>query len=1481
MSFGNLPADADLESIRNQLVAMFLATFSASARVDPSAIEIDFVGLGLAGRRLRRLFDASTIVITIKQRTADEASAIAADMDAVTVTNEVAAAVQQNPTLSGAGISLEVESAPAVSSTVVSCSPRMSVPPGVPVLSADDCQCSPGYSYDTVAQGCEPCARGEYKDAISMDACTRCPSEKSTLEVGATSPEQCRCEAGLFADGSGFCSSCEIGFYCPGTGEAVSCPQNSTTVAPGGRTATDCICLPGYRKGATSCQACEPGTYKPTVGNDATCALECPANSMSDFASTSLADCFCLPRFHAILDNAFDQGSLARCAGCNYQGLECRGGFENETNGTERRHAQPVAEPGFYQAGLSTARECDVLLPDGSSACKGGANCVAQRMDLPVPQSCNGMLGNECAEGSTGVLCGECPDHWARDDYPELCRKCPPDSAGDLSFAVLSDIGQKVFLNFVVAAMAATAAVKGSAKLHTSMIRLGTQWMAACSVLTQFNLERLPGFEWSQQDAEMAMLAACAESNATSCEAGAQAATFPWPEEVSSAMSDLFAIMSLVPRLATVQFASKCRAGELLPGSRAATMAAPGIYFVTSPILAIIGLFLFAAFMVYLVVPIAALAGLYFNDFQRDKKKRDKLKIQAREAFDALAEEHRHGLVWTDLQDSGILDEVELNIFEHGIDHMESFISGFHDWGSCSAEAKRPILAKLCVHKASQDPRQEQLRAEVRLTMEEFKTMPDFSTKGHGERGLLEILFDKSWRGKNSSIFSDLGEPPAALHDFVRRALAWKLRHRVEHRAADWGLDVGTVALAVCDSFSTARELHVSSADESGFDELIAKTCERLSLERQRRHEKDTEIRAPEPIASGLDPDTLDFGLFTSRPRPSQLLQQCVPVIWVMLLAMWPELLSQFLKMVWCAPFSEDNNRGLTEVKQRLLPHPDVVCWSFDHFELALIASIGLVVWCIGVPLLLFLRIYKLKDRQNPENGRRYGFFIEGYEPGFWYWDIIVKRFDIALMNLVTYTSLADDEKAKLLLFPFISGAMLAIAAWCRPFTNDQAEILDFMEMCLLSFRFVMFSMIAVLLIFNPSAAVTYAVAGTLVLALGCICMYFALHVMVQMLRTSAEEMGEEVEEDDDSNDHARDAKTTQNPKDKGKGKPNPIVVLVGEVKKTLIGCTLPLFVQGEDEKLFVEWTITTDKIRLVSSQPKKLRRSSSFARVASAVKHARAQILRFGASYQRQVVVKALEEFSELWFDQFDQLVMPVDSTRLLVALTSTLRNLPNKTPKRQIASKWKEEVDKLFMPRADGQQGLHGIDNKWHVTPDEILVMTQRLASVGAKDAVILVESVLSALHRRQKEYAVYMRELEIEDEDESDQEGFGPPFALEEDSNQANEYPDGVQLVPRRNVPMAERAAQTKMSGMKRSQDARDVLEIARVQELAPAAEAGSTLLDAKVEKSSALVSSGRSRSPSPAEERQSSASPFPDTEVKSVVPMTIDAPNQTAL
>ena len=47
-------------------------------------------------------------------------------------------------------------------------------------------------------------------------------------------------------------------------------------------------------------------------------------------------------------------------------------------------------------------------------------------------------------------------------------------------------------INFVVAAMAAMAAVRASSKLHTVMIRIAVQWLAACSVLTAFDLTQIP-----------------------------------------------------------------------------------------------------------------------------------------------------------------------------------------------------------------------------------------------------------------------------------------------------------------------------------------------------------------------------------------------------------------------------------------------------------------------------------------------------------------------------------------------------------------------------------------------------------------------------------------------------------------------------------------------------------------------------------------------------------------------------------------------------------------------------------------------------------------------------------------------------------------------------------------------------------------------------------------------------------------------------
>lgn len=265
--------------------------------------------------------------------------------------------------------------------------------------------------------------------------------------------------------------------------------------------------------------------------------------------------------------------------------------------------------------------------------------------------------------------------------------------------------------------------------------------------------------------------------------------------------------------------------------------------------------------------------------------------------------------------------------------------------------------------------------------------------------------------------------------------------------------------------------------------------------------------------------------------------------------------------MIWCTSISGDLD-GKIVVEQRLLPHPDVVCWSTDHLALISMSLSGLGLWCTAVPLLLFFNIYRLEDRQSTDSLRRFGYFIQGYEPKFWWWDIFVKRVDIGIMSFVTYTSIAADEKAKLLLFPFVSGCMLAVASWYQPFINTQAEILDFIEMSLLSLRFFLFSMVAILLIFHPPAQTTFSLAILLVLILASGCCYFGFHVLAQLLRHSALERNGAEEEPEMSKKSQRCS---------GRAEASSEAVRIPSPGGLVLQGLLPLFQASADEKLVVQ----------------------------------------------------------------------------------------------------------------------------------------------------------------------------------------------------------------------------------------------------------------------------------------------------------------------
>ena len=264
--------------------------------------------------------------------------------------------------------------------------------------------------------------------------------------------------------------------------------------------------------------------------------------------------------------------------------------------------------------------------------------------------------------------------------------------------------------------------------------------------------------------------------------------------------------------------------------------------------------------------------------------------------------------------------------------------------------------------------------------------------------------------------------------------------------------------MALADKAESSSQLLQALEGENVTEALIDSVCQDL------QHKA-----ADAEVLQQTDGKELNFALFSNSPALSKFLLQSMPVVWLTQLAIWPTLTSNFLQMIHCTPMEEDRAGEVVSV-QRLFLHPDMECWQDAHMSLAAVAVAGLSVWSLGLPFCLFLRIWSLQDRQDSENFRKYGYFIRGLEPRYWYWDLLVKRVDTLSMLVVAKTSIADDDNAKLLLFPLISGLVLAINNWIKPYSNSQSAVLDAVEFCLLLARFLLFSSVSMLLIFFPKS---------------------------------------------------------------------------------------------------------------------------------------------------------------------------------------------------------------------------------------------------------------------------------------------------------------------------------------------------------------------------------------------------------------------------
>jgi hypothetical protein len=265
--------------------------------------------------------------------------------------------------------------------------------------------------------------------SISSTDCIPCPSSSRILADGVSGSSLAECECfegytlvnstcvqcapGTFkaAPGSAACISCEIGKFNTlyrswQDSDCSSCPNNSTTLAPGATVLSDCVCNVGfYGIDALNCLACPAGSYSATPGSSE-CTL-CPVGSYesnnvcvlcgfgfntSVAGATSVVDCVC--------DIGFELDNTSSPAVC----VQCSSGTAKNNLGNFS--CQPCAI-GEYQTQTQSA-VCN-MCPFGSN------NTVSGATHLHLCICKNGF--ETVMVNSTDIVCSVCGFEFYSDTY--------------------------------------------------------------------------------------------------------------------------------------------------------------------------------------------------------------------------------------------------------------------------------------------------------------------------------------------------------------------------------------------------------------------------------------------------------------------------------------------------------------------------------------------------------------------------------------------------------------------------------------------------------------------------------------------------------------------------------------------------------------------------------------------------------------------------------------------------------------------------------------------------------------------------------------------------------------------------------------------------------------------------------------------------------------------------------------------------------
>eukprot|EP00930_Biecheleria_cincta_P081419 TRINITY_DN7036_c0_g1_i5.p1 TRINITY_DN7036_c0_g1~~TRINITY_DN7036_c0_g1_i5.p1 ORF type:complete len:1115 (-),score=139.33 TRINITY_DN7036_c0_g1_i5:27-3209(-) len=223
------------------------------------------------------------------------------------------------------------------------------------------------------------------------------------------------------------------------------------------------------------------------------------------------------------------------------------------------------------------------------------------------------------------------------------------------------------------------------------------------------------------------------------------------------------------------------------------------------------------------------------------------------------------------------------------------------------------------------------------------------------------------------------------------------------------------------------------------------------------------------------------FGFFRSS-RLRDVIADFLPVITVGLYALWTHVTTRLVLSLNATPISFETAEGYTS-QQRWVGDTRLITFEGAHRPVGLLATGGLLIWSFAynIVLLGFVALNR-KDLHAPRNARNLGFFVNGLEGKWFFWDLLVKRLDILLVHVVVYSQLIPDVRAKLLCLAGIAGSFYALHSATHPFDKRQCGLLDRVEEWGLGVRFFTFLAIEFILLLNTKPMVTFALVIVLIL---------------------------------------------------------------------------------------------------------------------------------------------------------------------------------------------------------------------------------------------------------------------------------------------------------------------------------------------------------------------------------------------------------------